>query len=139
MAHMAYTGPVEPWASAQLRYLSSVRELEIAAPRVDAIRRGWTPVWVVVSGDDVFVRTWQRRDTGWYGRAVKSGRAAIRVAGESVDVIVTVTGVDRAPDIDSAYRAKYGAAGGRSMVTTEAVASTLRLALASRRRVALDG
>ena len=66
-------------------------------------------------------------NTGWYGRAVASGSAVIRMRGEPVDVIVTATGSTDADAVDASYRAKYGAAGAQSMVTAEAVASTLRL------------
>lgn len=115
-----------PWTPEDLRHLDESRELEISAPRADGSRGPWTPIWVVVAGDGVFVRTWRRRSTGWYGRAVASASARIRVAGRSVDVIVTVTGDTDAAVIDEAYRSKYGA-GAESMVTAEAAASTLRL------------
>ena len=86
---------------------------------------------MVVVEDEVFVRTWHRRTTGWYGRAVASARASIRVKGHPVDVIVTVTGEADADAIDEAYRTKYGV-GAQSMITTEASASTLCLTRASR-------
>lgn len=116
-----------PWTSEDLRHLADSRELEIAVARADGgVGRG-TPIWVVVVGDEVFVRTWHRRRTGWYGRAVESARASIRVSETAVDVVVAVTGDADAHAVDEAYRAKYGAAGAQSMVTPEAAASTLRL------------
>jgi hypothetical protein len=118
--------PVRRWAPDDLRHLAGLRELEIAAPTYDGRPGPWTPIWVVVVGELVYVRTWQRRDTGWYGRAVASGRSRIRVSGAVVDVTVTVSGDADADAVDTAYRAKYGA-GGRSMATAEAAASTLRL------------
>lgn len=124
---MNLRAPGQPWSADDLRYLDESRELEIAAPRVTGERGRWTPIWVVVAGDEVFVRTWQRRTTGWYGGAVRSGRAWIQVAGRPVDVIVEVRGDADVAAVDAAYRAKYGAAGAQSMVAAEAAASTLRL------------
>jgi len=118
--------PVRRWAPDDLHHLAGLRELEITAPTSGGRPGPWTPIWVVVVGEQVYVRTWQRRDTGWYGRAIATGRARIRVSGEAADVSVTVTGDADADAIDTAYRAKYGA-GGRSMATAEAAASTLRL------------
>src|SRR6187402_1668219 len=125
MTDMSSRASGESWTSEELRYLDASRELEIAARRASGDPGVWTPIWVVVVEDEVFVRTWHRRTTGWYGRAVASGRASIRVAGRSVDVAVAVGGEARAEAIDAAYRAKYGPAGAQSMITAEAAASTL--------------
>ncbi|MGC5221468.1 DUF2255 family protein [Micromonospora sp. DT81.3] len=120
------SGPT--WSPQDLRHLDGLRELEISVPPADGVPGRWTPIWVVVADDEVFVRTWHRRNTGWYGRAVASGSALIRMRGEPVHVIVTATGSTDADAVDASYRAKYGAAGAQSMLTAEAVASTLRLA-----------
>ncbi|MET0784748.1 MAG: DUF2255 family protein [Leifsonia flava] len=117
----------EAWTMDALHYLIGIRELAIAAPRAHGGSERWTPIWVVVVDDEVFVRTWLRRDTGWYGRAVAAARASIRIAGEGVGVVVEATGDANAGAVDEAYRAKYGQDGARSMVTAEAAASTLRL------------
>ncbi|SFR87072.1 hypothetical protein SAMN04487846_0125 [Microbacterium sp. cf046] len=122
---------VEHWTPEDLRHLDGALELEIAAPRDDCGRGRWTPIWVVVVDDDVFVRTWRRRDTGWYGRSLHAERAWIRVAGRSVDVTVAFVGDGGADAVDAAYQTKYGAMAARSMVTAEAAASTLRLSRAS--------
>ncbi|MGA0568758.1 DUF2255 family protein [Rathayibacter sp. KR2-224] len=119
------------WTPDDLRHLDRTREVEIAVPHVAGRPNGWTPIWVVVVDDEVFVRTWRRRDTGWYGRAVRSARTRMRVAGDSVDVVVAAIGDTNAAVVDAAYRTKYGRAGSESMVTAEAAASTLRLERAS--------
>jgi hypothetical protein len=131
MTYMSAHAPGESWTSEDLRYLDASHELEIAARHANGDPGVWTPIWVVVVEDEVFVRTWHRRTTGWYGRAVASARASIRVAGHSVDVTVTVTGETHAEANDAAYRTKYGLAGAQSMITAEAAASTLRLTRAS--------
>lgn len=79
------------------------------------------------------MRTWYRRDNGWFGKALHSRRAQIRVPGLEVDVYVEDAGEDKAElraGVDAAYGVKYGHHGGRSvggMVTDDAAATTLRL------------
>jgi hypothetical protein len=86
-------------------------------------------IWVVRVGEKIYVRTWYRRDGGWYGHVLDSHRARISVPGLKSDVAVADVG-EGAPQlhaqIDAAYRAKYGRSG-ESMVTAAAVAATLRL------------
>lgn len=121
-------GAMSPsWSPEQLRALADAIEIEISTPRRDGGPGRWVPIWVAVAGDEVFVRTWRRRDTGWYGGALRSGTARIRVGGETINVTVADLGDANAAVVDSAYRAKYGDLAARSVVTTDAAASTLRL------------
>ncbi|WP_109209722.1 MULTISPECIES: DUF2255 family protein [Microbacterium] len=120
-------GDSAPWSSEQLRDLSAAIEVEVSVPRRDGGFGRWTTIWVAVAGTGVFVRTWRRRETGWYGGAVRAGHARIRVGERAVDVIVEATGETDAATVDAAYRSKYGDLAARSMVTAEAAASTLRL------------
>ena len=117
------------WSADELRLLETAGELEIAVLWRDGGPREWVPIWVVCAGGQVFVRSWYRRDTGWFGRALGSQRARIRVPGLEAQVAVEDLG-DQSPEVtaavDSAYRAKYGSGAG-SMVTPAAGATTLRL------------
>jgi hypothetical protein len=118
------------WSPRELRCIGAARELCIAVERADGTLRRWTPVWVVCAGRQVYVRTWYRRDTGWFGHAVRSRRARVRVPGLEADVTIEDVGEGAAglrESIDSAYGAKYGSAGSASMVTASAAATTLRL------------
>ena len=126
MTHM--TSNPSGWSGEQLRVLSDAIEIEVSAPRREGGAGRWTPIWVVVADADVFVRTWHRRETGWYGGAVRSGTARIRAGDAAVDVTVEAVRDTDAATVDAAYRAKYGDLAARSMVTAEAAASTLRLA-----------
>jgi hypothetical protein len=119
------------WPPEELRPIDAARELEIASSRADGTLRPWVPIWVVGVGGQVYVRTWYRRDTGWFGHVLASRQARIRVPGLEADVAVEDVGAGppglRA-GIDAAYRAKYGRDGGTErMVAPEAVAATLRL------------
>jgi hypothetical protein len=119
------------WNADDLQHIGAARELEIASRRPDGTLRPWVPIWVVTVGDQVYVRTWYRRDTGWFGRAVATSQARIRVPELETDVTVEDVG-DGTPalrsGIDAAYRAKYGPFGGTErMITGDAAAATLRL------------
>ncbi len=120
------------WTPDQLRAIESAHELEITTSRRDGSLRPWVPIWVVCAGADIYVRTWQLRETGWFGHAVRSGRARVRAPGLEADVEVTQVGsrdADLRTAVDRAYREKYGGDGGSvgRMTGEEAAASTLRL------------
>jgi hypothetical protein len=121
------------WSDEELERIGMAGELQIATSRADGTLRAWVPIWVVCAGRQVYVRTWYRRDSGWFGHALHSRRARIQVPGAEADVVVEDVGEDPAQlraGIDAAYRAKYGRDGGTSvggMVTDDAAATTLRL------------
>jgi hypothetical protein len=122
-----------PWSPDELERIDKAEELRIATQRSDGTLRRGVPIWVVSVGGHVYVRTWYRRDDGWFGRAVDSRRARIEIAGLEADVAVDDIGDDKSDlraRIDAAYRAKYGRYGAATvgrMVSDEAAATTLRL------------
>ena len=118
------------WPADALDRIGAAIELEIAVRRADGSLRAPLPIWVVRAGDQIFVRSWYRRDTGWFGLAVRTGQAHIRVPGLEADVSVEDLGDNDAAlraEIDAAYRRKYGDAGAGSMVTDAAAVTPLRL------------
>ena len=118
------------WTAEQLALVDAAPELEIAVHRADGTLRPWTPIWVVHVGGDVYVRTWYRRDTGWFGLALRTRRARVRIPDLEVEVRVEDVGVGPPgvrQDVDDAYRAKYGGGSSGNMVGDEAAATTLRL------------
>ena len=121
------------WTSENLQRIGSADELEIAVKRTDGTLRHWLPIWVVSVSGQVYVRTWYRRDTGWFAHVLDSRRASIRVPGLQADVAVedTAGGSGRLQaDIDAAYRTKYeryGTSAVDPMVAPAAVSTTLRL------------
>jgi hypothetical protein len=118
-----------PWSADQLDLINRSGELQIASRRADGTVRTSVPIWVVCVGDEVYVRTWYRRTTGWFGHVIDFPEARIRVPGLESDVSVADVG-GSAPElrasVDAAYRTKYGA-GHQSMVTDDAAATTLRI------------
>ena len=118
------------WSPEDLERIGSAGELEIAVKRADGTLRHWVPIWVVRAGGQVYVRTWYRRETGWFGHALSSRRARIRVPGLEADAAIADVGNGTAQlraGIDAAYRTKYGSSPAASMVTPAAAATTLQL------------
>ena len=119
-----------PWSPDELRLMNAAGELRIAVKRSDGSLRRWVPIWVVCAGGQVYVRTWYRRDTGWFGHALRSGRARVRVPGLEADVTIVDIGdasTQVTTNVDAAYRTKYGRGGAGSMVTATAAATILQL------------
>ncbi|MEJ2860712.1 DUF2255 family protein [Actinomycetospora flava] len=118
------------WTPQTLERIAAADELEIAVRRPDGTLRRPTPIWVVTADDHVYVRTWYRRGTGWFGRVLASRRARVHVPSVDADVTVDDLGTTSREIVDDAYRAKYGRYGAGSvdrMVGDEAAATTLRL------------
>ena len=121
------------WSSSELERIGRAEELQIAAKRADGTLGRAVPIWVVRAGGQVYVRTWYRRDSGWFGHVVGSRRARIRVPGLEADIAIEDVGDDKGKlraSVDAAYRAKYGRYGHATverMVTDDAAAATLRL------------
>lgn len=121
---------VMTWSPEQLNKMSGARELEIAVRRADGTLRRWTPIWVVRVNDEIYVRTWYRRSNGWFGEALRSKQARIRVTGVVADVEVEDIGVGpptMRTAVDVAYRTKYGDVSTKKMIGDDAAATTLRL------------
>jgi hypothetical protein len=121
------------WSPDELERIGTAEELRITPIRADGTLRREVPIWVVCASGQVYVRTWWRRDNGWFGHVVDSRRARIRVPGLEAGVAVEDIGDDKAElraEVDGAYRAKYGRYGETSvaqMMADDAAATTLRL------------
>lgn len=123
-------GGVATWTAAELRSVDTAVELEIAVRHSEGDLGRWTPIWAVCVDGQVYVRTWYRRESGWFGAACRFRRARVRVPGLAADVAVEDVAdgpADLRAGVDAAYRAKYGTQGAASMVTPAAAATTLRL------------
>jgi len=120
----------QAWSPHELDQIHAAAELHIAVERTDGTVHRWTPIWVVCVDGRAYVRTWYRRDIGWFGHALRSHRARIRVPGLEAHAVVEDVGEGTAglrDRIDTAYRNKYGSSGSSSMVGAAAAATTLRL------------
>ncbi len=118
------------WSERELERINAAGELLIAVKRTGGAWHRWTPIWVVCADGQVYVRSWYRRDTGWFGLALRSQQARIRVPGLEAGAAIEDVGEASAElrrSIDTAYRLKYGNSASASMVTAAAAATTLRL------------
>ena len=113
------------WGADELDRIGSTEEVQIAPVGV-----GYTTIWVVRVGDDLYVRSYRGRGGVWFRAALQRHEGRIRAGDIERDVtFVEPDDVDQAA-IDQAYRSKY-AAHSRTyvdpMVAPTAVAATLRL------------
>jgi hypothetical protein len=121
------------WSADELERIGKAEELQIAVKSADGTLPPEVPVWVVCAHGQVYVRTWYRRDNGWFGHAVESRRARIHVPGLVAAVAIEDVGDHEAElraSVDAAYRAKYGRYGATTverMVADDAAETTLRL------------
>ena len=119
------------WTRAELDTLGGAEEIELAPRRRDGSLRDPVTVWVVRSGESIYVRSAVKgRNAAWYRtvRETHEGRlSAGRLAKE-------VTFVDAEPavndEVDAAYRSKYRRYAGRilnSCLSAEARSTTLKI------------
>lgn len=119
------------WTEDELERVGDAEELEVASYRADGSLRPYVTIWVVRSGDDLFVRSAYGPDNGWFRRARASRTGRIRAGGVERDVAF----VDAEPGdheaLDTAYREKYHRHPANVVATVvgpSAAETTLRLA-----------
>jgi len=118
------------WTPDELARVSRATELELTSRRPDATLRPYVTIWVVGSADCLYVRSAYGPNNGWFQRALKSGEGRIRAAGVERDVAFEQPDPDVADAVTAAYRSKYdryGASIVGTVISAEAVKSTLRL------------
>ncbi len=118
------------WTADELARIGTADELQIASRRRDGSLRPFVTIWVVRSGDDLYVRSAHGRDNGWFRRALSSGEGGIRAGGMERDVAFEEPGAAVDADLHRAYHAKYDRYGPSfvgAVVSPEAARSTLRL------------
>lgn len=119
------------WTEDELQRVGQAEELEIASYRGDGSLRPYVTIWVVRSGDDLYVRSAYGPENGWFRRARASHTGRIRAGGVERDVafVDADAGTDEA--LDAAYREKYRRHPANVVATVvgpKAAATTLRLA-----------
>ena len=117
------------WTTDELDRIAAAQELTLASVRTDGSLRRPVTMWVVRSGEDVYVRSVGGRGSAWFRGAQIRHEARIRAGGVEKDVSLVET--DEAGDeIDAAYQAKYGRSYPTivpSIVAPQARAATLKL------------
>ncbi len=118
------------WAEDDLRRIGGADELQIASRRPDGTLRSFVTIWVVRSGDEIYVRSAHGPENPWYRRALASGSGRIRAGGVERDVHLTAAGDADQAAIDAAYHSKYDRYGARivnTVVGPTASQTTLRV------------
>lgn len=117
------------WTPDELERLATAEEVRVASARADGSLRRPVIVWMVRSGNDVYVRSVRGRDGSWF-RGVQD-RHVGQVDTRGLVKDVTFVEVDGpAEELDAAYRAKYRRYAGPvldSVLTPQARAATLRV------------
>jgi hypothetical protein len=65
------------WTADELAKIGKATELRIASRRSDGSLRPYVTIWVVRSGDDLYVRSAYGHQNGWFKRALSSREGRI--------------------------------------------------------------
>jgi hypothetical protein len=118
------------WPADELTRLGGADEIDISTFRRDGTLRPFVPIWLVTVDGALYVRSYRGTDGAWYRHATIHPEGTIRTDGLQRDVTFTPADPATRDEIDTAYRTKY-ARYGESYLTTmlseQAVASTLKL------------
>jgi hypothetical protein len=123
------------WSSEELANIGDAEELAIASRQPDGTLRQFVTIWVVRSGDDLYVRSVNGRAGTWFRSAMAAGEGRIRAGGVERDVAFEEAPSEANGPVTAAYHEKYdrygtGVVG--TVVSHEAERSTLRLVPRSR-------
>jgi hypothetical protein len=121
---------VTAWKSDELAKIGAAEEVQIAPLRRDGTPRKPVTVWLVRSGDDLYVRSVKGRSGHWFRGTQESHEGRLRAGGVQRDITFVDADRDSNDAVDAAYRAKYRRYSGsilNSVLTPEARATTLKL------------
>lgn len=101
-------------------------EIETQAPNGPVHR---TVIWVVVDGEEAFIRSYRGPNARWYREALANPAVALHVDGRRLPATaIPATDPDSIERTSEALRRKYAGDSGLSgMLATENLATTLRL------------
>jgi hypothetical protein len=117
------------WASTDLAAIDGAQEIVLLMHREgrDDLR---VPVWPIVVGEQVFVRSWLGAESKWFRRALADAAQAIEVGGRGIPVSYEPVGDHHELAIAEGYRTKYARTDEEyieAMIAPLAVETTVRL------------
>ena len=119
------------WTDDELHRIGEAEELQVASYRADGSLRPYVTIWVVRSGDDLYVRCAYGPENGWFRRAKASRTGRVRAGGVERDVAFVDADPETHAALDAAYEEKYRAHPPRvvqTVVGPDVVETTFRLA-----------
>ncbi len=118
------------WTKDELSKIGGAEEVDVAAVTRDGSVRNRVTIWLVLHGEDLFVRSVRGRSGAWFRAVQKSKDGRIWVGRLERDIRFEEAGAAFNDEIDVAYRSKYRRYAGRilnSVLTPEARSTTLRV------------
>ena len=109
--------------------IDRAKEIRIETAAAPDAERHRTIIWIVVDGDDVFIRSWRGATARWFREATANPEVAIHVGERRLAArAVPATDPDSVARTSKGLEAKYaGDPATPSMVREEILATTLRL------------
>jgi hypothetical protein len=116
------------FATDDLQRLAAAEEVEIETQAPDGPAHR-TVIWVVVDGDEAFIRSYRGPTARWYREALANPAVALHVAGARLSATaIAATDPDSIERVSAALWAKYPRdPGTKGMVAAEVLETTLRL------------
>jgi hypothetical protein len=99
---------VNAWNSTDARAIAKPEEVRVVTRRRDGSLRRPKIIWIVGSGNRVFVRSTNGRSADWFRHAIATGSMQVIAGGTTYDVLITEVDGDALKIVDAAYRNKYG-------------------------------
>ena len=97
------------WTASELNKIGRAEELEIASRLRDGTLTRPVIVWVVRTGDDIFVRSAVKFSrAAWYRATRETHSGHVSAAGVKKDVTFVDAPREHPDDVDAAYWKKYG-------------------------------
>ena len=118
------------WSIDELSRITAADELKILSQRSDSTLRKPVTIWVVRIGDDLYVRSVNGRESGWFHGTQVRHEGQIQSGGVTKDVRFVEAHPGIIAQVDAAYRSKYHRYNPRyidPLMTAEARAATLKL------------
>lgn len=118
------------WTNDEVAKIGDAEELDIASRRPDGTLGRFVTIWVVCTGDDLFVRSVNGRSGAWFRGAMATGEGRIRAGGIERDVAFEEADAALHTAVTAAYHEKYDRYGPSivgTVVSREAERSTLTL------------
>ena len=95
------------WTSEEVATIGDAEELDIASRRPDGTLGRFVTIWVVRTGDDLFVRSVNGRSGTWFRGALAAGEGRIRAGGIERDVAFEEADPVIYAAVTAAYHEKY--------------------------------